>query len=293
MIPERAVYHQIMLCEGFHEEYDQELNDVLEKADPIPQPELDLALCMSDPNKTISILNNYVADHPADGNQVYEMVLGKMRQLYTDKVMSAHQLANLMYSIADSWDMILDGPWDEMRHLIYNADLANTGIISQDEFLSAFDLFLKTGQHSDIFAQRSKKEKEARVMKNQKFISVFTCCILTFSIDFFLIPQLMRGIPDFIWMAAMVILPAVIAWLFYEKFSRPAPGWLFAGMAAEYGLLIAMAGPISRLFGSSIEHGLGWFSYIGSVFPWPLVVTLVQFLLIVYFRKASPEVAHE
>lgn len=156
MTPERAAYHQIMLCEGFREEYDQELNEVLDNADPIPQPELDLALCISDRNETLSILNNYVADHPVDGKRVYDMVLSKMRQLYEDKVMSARQLAELMYSIADSWDVIFDGPWNEMRHPAYDADLANNDVIPQDAFLSIFDSFLKTGTHFDIITQRAK-----------------------------------------------------------------------------------------------------------------------------------------
>lgn len=122
-------------------------------------------------------------------------------------------------------------------------------------------------------------------MKVQKFVSALTCCILTFSVDFLMIPQLMGGVPDWIWMATMVLLPLWAAWVFYDKFSRPAAGLLFAGMGIQYLLLIVMAGPISRLFGSSIAHGLGWFSYIGSVFPWPLVVTLTQFLMIICIRK--------
>ena len=130
-------------------------------------------------------------------------------------------------------------------------------------------------------------------MKSKKVFSILVCTILTFFINFLVIPQTMAGMPDFLWMAAMLLLPAVIVWLFYEKFARPAAGWLFAGMAAEYVLLVVLAEPVSRLFGSSIAHGLGWFSYIGSVFPWPLAVTLAQFLLIVCIRKASPEVSHE
>lgn len=130
-------------------------------------------------------------------------------------------------------------------------------------------------------------------MKAQKHISAFTCCILTFSINFFLIPRMMSGIPDVLWMTAMILLPLGAAWLFYEKFSRPAPGLLFAGMGIQCLLLVVMAGPISLAFGASIEHTLGWFEYIGAAFPWPLVVTLAQFLLIVCIRKANPEVSHE
>lgn len=70
--------------------------------------------------------------------------------------MSARQLAELMYSIADSWDVIFDSPWNEMRHPAYDADLANNDVIPQDAFLSIFDSFLKTGTHFDIITQRAK-----------------------------------------------------------------------------------------------------------------------------------------
>lgn len=130
-------------------------------------------------------------------------------------------------------------------------------------------------------------------MKAKMFICITANTIFSFFTNFIAIPLVMTGSPDFLWMAAMLLLPAIIAWLFYEKIARPAPGWLLAGMAVEYVLLVVLAGPVSRLFGTSIEHSLGWFSYIGSAFPWPLVVTLVQFLLMLCIRKASPEVSHE
>ena len=67
-------------------------------------------------------------------------------------------------------------------------------------------------------------------MKAQKLFSAFTCCILTFSIDFLLIPRLMRGIPDILWMAAMVLLPLELPGCFMKNSPGPPldcclPAW--------------------------------------------------------------------
>ena len=43
MTPERVAYHRLMLLAGLREEYERELDHVLETADPIPEPELTLA----------------------------------------------------------------------------------------------------------------------------------------------------------------------------------------------------------------------------------------------------------
>ena len=49
MTPERAAYHRLMLLSGLREEFDRELDLALETEDPITDPVLDLAFCMSDP----------------------------------------------------------------------------------------------------------------------------------------------------------------------------------------------------------------------------------------------------
>ena len=56
MTPERAAYHRLMLLAGVQEEFEKELDDALETEDPITPPILDLAFCMSDLNRTISVL---------------------------------------------------------------------------------------------------------------------------------------------------------------------------------------------------------------------------------------------
>ena len=112
------------------------------------------------------------------------------------------------------------------------------------------------------------------------------CSLISFAISFVLIPCICIGWIDILWMALMVILPIVIAVMLFRMIDYRKPGCIFIGVLIQYFILIAFAGPVSKLWGSSIEHTLGWFSYIGSVFPWPFVITLIQYLVLLGFKKS-------
>ena len=85
MTPEKAQYHLLMLRLGQRAEYDRELDRILEEEDPLPPLILDLALCMSDLNQTISLLREFLLDHPADQQTVYDMVPADLRRKYTEE----------------------------------------------------------------------------------------------------------------------------------------------------------------------------------------------------------------
>ena len=125
------------------------------------------------------------------------------------------------------------------------------------------------------------------IKNTNPFIIAVMCSLISAVTDFLIIPNICRGWIDFIWMALMVILPVAIAILLFRMIDYRKPGCVFIGLLLHYALLIAFAGPISKLWGSSIEHTLGWFSYIGSVFPWPLVITLIQYVVIMIIKKSK------
>ena len=132
------------------------------------------------------------------------------------------------------------------------------------------------------------REKKTMKIKNTNpFIIAVMCSLMSAVTDFIFIPNICRGWIDFVWMALMVILPVVIAVLLFRMINYRKPGYIFIGLLIQYVVLIAFAGPVSKLWGSSIEHTLGWFSYIGSVFPWPLVITLIQYVVIVIIKKSK------
>ena len=66
MTPERAQYHLLMLRMGEYDEYDRELDRLLLEQDPLSPLVLELAFCISDREQTISVLRNFLLDHPAD-----------------------------------------------------------------------------------------------------------------------------------------------------------------------------------------------------------------------------------
>ena len=126
-----------------------------------------------------------------------------------------------------------------------------------------------------------------KIKNTNLFIIAVMCSLISAVTDFLIIPNICRGWIDFVWMALMVILPVVIAVLLFRMIDYRKPGYVFIFFLLHYALLIAFAGPISKLWGSSIEHTLGWFSYIGSVFPWPLVITLIQYVVIMIIKKSK------
>lgn len=120
-------------------------------------------------------------------------------------------------------------------------------------------------------------------MKSKAFLRSAGCSLISFILVFYVIPVFFaKGTADFLWMSLMVVFPALVAAVILE---RVRPVWVFVGLPIDYALLIALAAPLSKIWGSSIEHSLGWFEYIGSTFVWPLVVTTVQFFILRLLRK--------
>ena len=120
-------------------------------------------------------------------------------------------------------------------------------------------------------------------MKSKAFLRAAGCSLVSFALVFYVIPVFFaKGTADFLWMSLMVVLPALAASLMLE---RIRPVWVFIGLPIDYILLIVLAAPLSRIWGCSIAHSLGWFEYIGATFVWPLVVTTVQFFLLRLQRK--------
>jgi len=110
------------------------------------------------------------------------------------------------------------------------------------------------------------------------------CSVITFALVFYLVPVLLAGgTPDFIWMALDLILPAVAAALLLKQVK---PTWIFLNLPIHYGLLILLATPLSKIWGSPIALGLGWFSYIGATFFWPIILTIIQFVVL-WVQKRS------
>lgn len=121
-------------------------------------------------------------------------------------------------------------------------------------------------------------------MNTKNALRAVLCSLTSFALMFYLIPEFFaRGTADFLWMALMVVFPALLAVVILEQVR---PLWIFLNLPIHYALLVLLAGPLSKIWGCSIERALGWPEYIGTTFIWPLVVTTVQFAALRMRKKA-------
>lgn len=137
MTPQQAQYHLLMLRLGEYDEYDQALDRLLEEQDPLSPLVLELACCMSDRQKTISVLHNFLLDHPADERQLMESQLAWVRRQYSEKAMTAVQAAEYLSRVYDVKSSL--EPWWEMFVYLDEYELYTDGMISLSVFEQCFE----------------------------------------------------------------------------------------------------------------------------------------------------------
>lgn len=150
MTPERAAYHRLMLLAGAGEEYERELDLALETEDPITSPILDLALCISDLNKTISVLNHYILGCPVDEQQVHDMIMAELRRRYVSREMNAEAVCEVLSRIWQVCDF--SDPWIDLYTYLYEYELLDEGLISRQVFEIGFESVFLHGERTDVWA---------------------------------------------------------------------------------------------------------------------------------------------
>ena len=157
MTPEQAQYYLLMLRMGEYEEYDAALDRLLVEQDPLSPLVLELAFCMSDRRETISVLHNFLLDHPADEAQLMESQLEWVRKQYREKAMTATQAADYLYGliVANDWDE----PWSDLWQYYDVCELYDDGIISQTVFEQCFEAALLRGEDLNCFVLQEEENK--------------------------------------------------------------------------------------------------------------------------------------
>lgn len=167
MTPERAAYHRLMLLAGLQEEFERELDFALETEDPITAPILDLAFCVSDLNQTISILYNYTLDYSVDEQQVYDMIMAELRRQYDGKQMNAGEVCEVLSKIQRICDF--DEPWIDLYTYLYEYELLDEGMISQEVFETGFESVFLHDERIDVWAL----QKEYNQKKKKSVLDFF------------------------------------------------------------------------------------------------------------------------
>ena len=162
MAPEQAQYYLLMLRMGEYDEYDAALDRLLVEQDPLSPLVLELAFCMSDRRETISVLHNFLLDHPADEEQLMNQQLDWVRKQYREKTMTAIQAAAYLsraYHTKSGTE-----PWWELWQYLDDYDLYTDGTISQAVFETCFDALLLRGERLNSWVLQEEENKQKSLL---------------------------------------------------------------------------------------------------------------------------------
>lgn len=99
MTAEMAAFYRRMLSVGLTDTYERDMDLALEKEDPLSDLLLDLAFCLSDTDKTISILDDYIRARVLDEDKIYPLILNEMRERYVSGRLKLEQIAEMLFEI--------------------------------------------------------------------------------------------------------------------------------------------------------------------------------------------------
>ena len=167
---EDAFYYKNLLMVGFSDGYDEWLNHYLEIESPLSDIVLELSLCGSDVNKTISLLHNYCAEQNFDKAVSHDKLRLFFKNAYYSNRMSKEEVLSTMYrlslNIGDPGDFDIK-LWGSMYYLDYYYSLALDGVIPMENFDFAFLSYLDNGTplDSDLIWRKSMKKKPSLLDK--------------------------------------------------------------------------------------------------------------------------------
>ena len=149
---EDAYYYKILLMSGLYDGYDEWLDGYLNTENPLSDIVLNLSLCGSDINKTISCLHHYCGERDFDEKFVCEKLRLFLKNGYHTGRFSKEEVVSYMYRFANAhgdpgdFEIAL---WDSMYYMDDYHSLAKDGIISWKRFDFAFLSFLNNGTPVD------------------------------------------------------------------------------------------------------------------------------------------------
>ena len=122
-------------------------------------------------------------------------------------------------------------------------------------------------------------------LKQNGVIRAAECGVISFLCSFIIVPILFGGTPDVFWITMLILVPSILGVALFWKTERYVLAYVILSALIQYGLLIALAGPVSSLWGMSITRTLGWLEYIGATFMFPAIVGAIQWGVLKLVRK--------
>jgi len=124
---------------------------------------------------------------------------------------------------------------------------------------------------------------------HSKFLSAL-CGAITCGLHFFLIPRFfMRGLPDPVWCALMLLLPIIPAVILLYAFKHCPPRTILWSLLAECSFVLIFHRPIGGFLGYRL-YSLSWdlfdfIAYFMFTFGWALATALIQFIVLLELDK--------
>ncbi len=105
--------------------------------------------------------------------------------------------------------------------------------------------------------------------------------IISFVLVFFVIPK--RGIADFIWISACIVLPVLLAVFMFRKIFFSPPVYILPGFVTQISGLVLCRDVVAYKWSIRLS-GLARFEYIG-LFIYPVVTTVLPYIVLKIINK--------
>ena len=142
MTAEMAAFFRRMLSVGLSDAYQQYMEIALEEENPPSNLLLDLAFCLSDTNKTISILDDYIRDCTLNESNLYSMIVLELQKKVASGILTTEQYVKAVFAIMESGNLCNNTAWKTANQLSYLYCDAKNDYLTMDEFLATFSAYM-------------------------------------------------------------------------------------------------------------------------------------------------------
>ena len=146
MTAERAYYHKLMLEVGLTDSFDRELDELLEKENPLSDLVLALSTCGGDRNEQLRILNEFIRSVPReqlDSDAVFSLVAEDFNRYYERDPDHPERIARQMHTVAESFGFDSNDRWLSLWELCHLYDEIECGAIAENDFRDALVKLLR------------------------------------------------------------------------------------------------------------------------------------------------------
>ena len=149
-----------MLRVGLGDVFYRAFDQALEEEEPLSDLTVSLCNCVSNVYAVLQVLGEYLSQHPADDQAVYELILADLKNRRASGAMTRKDMVTALNDIAHALDKCVEEPWYYIVYMADNLDLCEDGIISEEVFNTCFDAWFDHGQWLDVWELQRKENTQ-------------------------------------------------------------------------------------------------------------------------------------